>query len=103
MTDSDEQVFLFVVMNPGYSLTPDLRNRLQQAIRNGLSSRHVPKFILEIPEIPTTINGKKVETPVKKMISGSDVSASATVQNPQALEYFRRFRDLESEPRQARL
>jgi acetoacetyl-CoA synthetase len=90
-------------MNPGYSLTPDLRNKIKAAIKGGLSSRHVPKFVLEVPDIPTTINGKKVETPVKQVISGKDVKASATVQNPEALEYFTRFRNLESEPRQARL
>ena len=90
-------------MNEGYSLTPELRERLKQAIKEGLSNRHIPKFILEVPEIPTTINGKKVETPVKQVMSGRDVKASATVQNPDALEYFRRFRDLEREPREARL
>lgn len=91
------------MMNQGYSLTPELRDRLKKAIKEGLSTRHVPKFILEVPDIPTTINGKKVETPVKQLMSGKDVKASATVQNPDALEYFRRFRDLESEPRAARL
>lgn len=101
--DSDEDVFLFLIMNQGYSLTPDLRNQLEDAIKRGLSSRHVPRFILEVPDIPTTINGKKVETPVKQMISGKDVKASATVQNPEALQYFKRFRDLEREPREARL
>ena len=90
-------------MNQGYSLTPDLRNRIKDAIKQGLSSRHVPRFVLEVPEIPTTINGKKVETPVKQVISGRDVKASATVQNPDALQYFKRFRDLEREPREARL
>lgn len=90
-------------MNQGYTLTPELRDRLKKAIKDGLSTRHVPKFILEVPDIPTTINGKKVETPVKQLMSGKDVKASATVQNPDALGYFRRFRDLESEPRAARL
>lgn len=101
--DTDEQVFLFIVMNKGYSLTTELRDKLKQAIKNGLSSRHVPKFILEVPDIPTTINGKKVETPVKQLMSGRDVKASATVQNPDALEFFRRFRDIEREPRETRL
>lgn len=101
--DSDEQVFLFLVMNSGRSLTLDLRNKVKAAIRGALSSRHVPKFVLEVPEIPTTINGKKVETPVKQLISGKDVKASATVLNPEALDYFRRFRELESEPKEARL
>jgi acetoacetyl-CoA synthetase len=101
--DSDEDVFLFLIMNQGYSLTPDLRDRLKDAIKRGLSSRHVPRFIIEVPDIPTTINGKKVETPVKQMISGKDIQASATVQNPEALQYFKRFRELEREPREARL
>jgi acetoacetyl-CoA synthetase len=101
--DSDEDVFLFLIMNAGNSLNPDLRNRLKDAIKRGLSSRHVPRFILEVPDIPTTINGKKVETPVKQVISGKDVKASATVQNPETLQYFKRYRDLEREPREARL
>lgn len=90
-------------MANGYTLTPELRNTLKQAIKDGLSSRHVPKFILDVPDIPTTINGKKVETPVKQIMSGKDVKASATVQNPEALEYFKRYRELEREPRESRL
>jgi acetoacetyl-CoA synthetase len=90
-------------MNPGHTLRPELRSKLQAAIKAALSSRHVPQFILEVPDIPTTINGKKVETPVKQIMSGKDVKASATVQNPEALQYFKRFRDLEREPRAARL
>ncbi len=90
-------------MNTGHSLTTDLRNKIKAAIRGGLSARHVPKFVLEVPEIPTTINGKKVETPVKQVISGKDVKASATVQNPDSLKYFKRFRDLEREPRETKL
>ena len=101
--DSDEQVFLFAIMKPGHSLTPQLRNKLKQAIKQGLSSRHVPRFVLEVPDIPTTINGKKVEIAVKQIMSGKDVQASATVANPQALQYFKRFRSMESEPREARL
>ena len=44
--DNDEQVFLFLIMNSGYSLTTELRNTLKLAIKGGLSSRHVPKFII---------------------------------------------------------
>ena len=101
--DSDEQVFLFVIMKSGVTLTAQLRNDLEQAIKQGLSSRHVPKFVLEVPDIPVTINGKKVEIAVKQIMGGKDVQASATVANPEALQYFRRFREVESEPREARL
>lgn len=90
-------------MNQGYALTPRLKDRIRQAIRQGLSSRHVPRYVLQIPDIPVTINGKKVEIAVKQVISGHDVKPSATVQNPEALTYFKRFRDMESEPKDVRL
>lgn len=95
-TDTDEQVFLFLVMKPGIPLTQAFRNKVETAIRNELSPRHVPKFVLAVPDIPTTINGKRVEIAVKQMISGKDVKLSATVQNPEAIEFFRQFRDLEN-------
>ncbi|KAJ5620179.1 acetoacetate-CoA ligase [Penicillium lagena] len=95
-TDVDEQVFLFLVMKPGVLLTQGLRNKIETAIRNGLSPRHVPKFVLAVQDIPMTINGKRVEIAIKQMISGKDVKLSATVQNPEAIECFRQFRDLES-------
>ena len=100
--DSDEEVFLFVVMNnPSQNhLTPNLRAELKKAIRQALSPRHVPKYVLEVPEIPVTINGKKVETAVKQVLSGKDVKASNTVLNPESIAYFKRFRDLEREPRE---
>jgi acetoacetyl-CoA synthetase len=84
-------------------LTPELSSQIKTAIRQALSPRHVPKFVLQVPDIPVTINGKKVETAVKQMLSGKDVKASNTVQNPETIGYFRRFRDLESEPRAAKL
>lgn len=59
--------------------------------------------MLQVPDIPVTINGKKVEIAVKQVLSGKDVQASATVANPEAIMWFRRFRGLESEPKGARL
>lgn len=75
-------------MKPGHTLTPQLRNELKQAIKQGLSARQVPAFVLDVPDIPVTINGKKVEIAVKQIMSGKDVKASATVANPEALQYF---------------
>ncbi|CAK4028733.1 Acetoacetyl- synthetase [Lecanosticta acicola] len=101
--DKDEDVFLFVVMIAGNIFTKELWDAIKQAIKTGLSPRHVPRFVIEVPEIPTTINGKKVESAVKQTISGIDVKPSNTVLNPDAITFFRRFRDLEREPRAAKL
>ncbi|KAJ9610525.1 hypothetical protein H2200_005302 [Cladophialophora chaetospira] len=99
--DKDEVVFLFVVMAPGHSdkFSPELVVTLKNAIREGLSPRHVPKFVFQVRDIPYTVNGKKVEIAVKKVISGADVKVSSTVRNPQSLDEYKRFRDVEREER----
>lgn len=101
--DKDEEVFLFVQMAPGHSLTPAFRAEIKAGIRAALSPRHVPKFVLEVPDIPVTINGKKVETAVKQVLGGKDVMPSNTVVNPGMIAYFERFRDIENEPRDMKL
>ncbi|QIW97804.1 hypothetical protein AMS68_003322 [Peltaster fructicola] len=101
--DRDEEVFLFLVMKPGYALSAKLRQELRLAIRNALSPRHVPKYIIQVPAIPVTINGKKIEIAIKQTLSGKNVKPSATVANPTSIEHFKRYRDIDSEPRGANL
>ncbi|KAM5436235.1 putative acetoacetate--CoA ligase [Microsporum canis] len=99
--DKDEEVFLFIKMRNQTvnTLTPELEQRLRLAIRTGLSPRHVPRFVVQVPEIPVTINGKKVEIAVKKIISGNKVQVSATVANPKSLEFYEQFYRLEAQPK----
>ncbi|KAL1960832.1 hypothetical protein VTO42DRAFT_5815 [Malbranchea cinnamomea] len=97
--DKDEVVFLFVKMRGNNPFTSDLEQRLRSAIRSGLSPRHVPKFIIQVPEIPVTINGKKVEIAVKRIISGEKVKVSSTVANPKCLEFYEQFATLEAQPK----
>lgn len=102
--DSDESVLLFVVMRPGREFTGSLAQKLKNAIRQGLSARHVPRFVVAVKEIPMTSNGKKVETLVKEVISTGQMprTISSTVVNPGCLEDFRQFYHLEP-PTRARL
>lgn len=101
--DKDETVFLFIKMLPDRSFTSELEDRVRATIREGLSQRHVPRFILQVKDIPVTINGKKVEIAVKQLISGKEISISSTVANPETLRSYRQYRDLESSPRGSRL
>ncbi|KAK4127418.1 acetoacetate-CoA ligase [Parathielavia appendiculata] len=100
--DSDESVMLFLLMKPGTRFDRRLVNEVKQAISADLSKRHVPKYIFETPEIPTTVNLKKVELPVKQIVSGQTVKASGTLANPQSLEYYYQFVRVEElvEPRE---
>ncbi|KAG0003727.1 hypothetical protein BGZ65_001406 [Modicella reniformis] len=87
---ADERVVLFlkVAGDAQQPLDQDLVNRIKTHIRNQLSPRHVPAFILRTADIPYTINGKKVEIAVKKIISGKTVVPSGTLVNPESLELY---------------
>ncbi|TFK26513.1 acetoacetyl-CoA synthetase [Coprinopsis marcescibilis] len=93
--DQDERVILFLKLRPGKQLTPHLISEIRAAIRTGLSARHVPAYIFEVPEIPYTVNGKKIEIAVKQIISGSNLQPSGTVANPESLKLYYKYRDIE--------
>lgn len=67
--DSDESVMLFLLMKPGHLFTKELMNAIKEAIRRDLSKRHVPKYILETPEIPVSSYPLCVSKRVKGKVS----------------------------------
>ncbi|KAI0019596.1 acetoacetyl-coenzyme A synthetase [Xylariomycetidae sp. FL0641] len=93
--DEDERVMLFLLMRPGHRFDAALVTRVKEAIARDLTKRHVPKFVFETPEIPTTVNLKKVELPVKQIVSGQIVKPSGTLLNPQSLDYYYQFAKVE--------
>jgi acetoacetyl-CoA synthetase len=89
--DVDETVVLFLKMANGHSFDKTLVDSIMAVIRKELSARHVPSIIEECPEIPVTTNGKKVETAVRKLISGSKLKISASVANADCLDWYRQW------------
>ena len=85
---SEERVVLFLRMVKG-EVTPELIKSLASTIRTRLSARHVPALILPISDIPYTINGKKVEVAVKKILVGEEVRNKNALANPECLELYR--------------
>jgi acetoacetyl-CoA synthetase len=90
--EGDERVVLFVKMKPGIGLSEDLQKKIRTNIRQQCSPRHVPAVILTTPDVPYTINGKKVEVAVKKLIHGQEVKNQDALRNPECLEFFRTVR-----------
>ncbi|KAI9671415.1 MAG: hypothetical protein M1831_004324 [Alyxoria varia] len=89
-SDQDETVCLFVKMDPGQEFTEEVAKNVKAAVRADLSPRHVPAVVDSCPDIPMTINGKKVEKAVKQILSGdTDITTTASVANPDSLEFFR--------------
>jgi acetoacetyl-CoA synthetase len=82
---------LFVVLIEGARLDEELRARIRQTLRDTYSPRHVPDEIVEAPDIPYTISGKKLEAPVKKILLGHPIDRTANLsalRNPEALDFF---------------
>ncbi len=85
------RVLLFVVLRAGVELDAALRARITQRLREALSPRHCPDEIYAIAEVPRTINGKKLEVPVKRILNGTPAEAAVSpdaMSNPQALRFF---------------
>jgi acetoacetyl-CoA synthetase len=82
---------LFVVLREGLELNAELIQQIKREIRSALSPRHVPDSIHRIAEVPYTLSGKKLEVPIKKILSGTPISQAAnpdSLRNPAALAYF---------------
>jgi acetoacetyl-CoA synthetase len=84
----DVRVVLFVRMAEGEQLTEDLQDRIRKTIRSNASPRHVPKKIIPVEDIPYTINMKKVELAVKKIVHGREVKNQDALKNPEALKLY---------------
>lgn len=85
----DERVVLFVKLNAGFELDENLIQKIKTNIRKGCSPRHVPAIIKQVSDVPYTLNGKKVEVAVKKIIHGEDVLNKDALKNPESLEQFK--------------
>ena len=84
-------------MAPEHHLTEELQNQIRKMIRDNASPRHVPRKIISIPAVPYTLNMKKVELAVKKIIEGQPVLNRDALSNPEALEHYRDLPELQED------
>ena len=85
---------LFVVLKEGLTLNDDLKSKINRKIRSALSPRHVPDDIFAIPAVPRTLNAKKLEVPVKKILMGEPAEKVVnldSMSNPDSIEFFVEF------------
>ena len=94
---NDIRVILFVKLAPGFELTEELQAKIRQTIRTNASPRHVPAKILVTPAVPYTLNMKKVELAVKKIIEGQPVLNRDALGNPEALDYYANIPELQQD------
>jgi len=85
---------LFVVLRANCALDEALVERLQRRIRAGLSPHHVPTEIVQAPDVPRTLSGKKMEVPIKKLMLGQPpekVASADAMANAACLPWYREF------------
>ncbi len=85
---------LFVVPAPGHALDDALEQKIVTTLRTRLTPRHVPDEILEAPAVPHTLSGKRLEVPIKKLLTGKPLEKAAniaSVDDPDALRWYARF------------
>jgi acetoacetyl-CoA synthetase len=84
------ELLLFVALAKGAELDDALKASIGQALREGLSPRHVPDRIFAIPSVPRTLNGKKLEVPVRRILSGAAAMRRQRRSDgePESLDWF---------------
>jgi acetoacetyl-CoA synthetase len=90
---TEGELLCFVVLSPGASLE-DVEPKLRAELREQLSPRHVPNRFVQVDEVPRTLNGKKCEVPVKRILAGREVDRAVSrdaLANPDSLRPFIEF------------
>jgi len=88
---TEGRLVLYLVLTPGTDLDDALRTKIRSLLRSQLSPRHVPDEMLQVPGVPRTLSGKKLEVPVRKILTGTPVDAAAdrdSLANPEVLAYY---------------
>ncbi|XCM78770.1 acetoacetate--CoA ligase [Kitasatospora sp. HUAS MG31] len=85
---------LFVVLAPGAALDEDLIGRIRTSLRTELSPRHVPDEVIAVTGLPHTLTGKRIEVPVKRLLSGTPLEQAVNPGSVDNLAHLRFFADL---------
>ncbi|WP_164670832.1 acetoacetate--CoA ligase [Virgibacillus doumboii] len=92
--NGDSYTPLFVTMQDGEELTEEIQKTIKKEIKEKCSPRHIPTGIYQVPGLPTTLNGKKLEIPVKKILMGKSIEKvvnKGSLSNQESLDYFIEF------------
>jgi acetoacetyl-CoA synthetase len=82
---------LFVKLAPGLKLDAALEDKIRKLLRHDYTPRHVPDKIYQVPSIPTTRTGKKMEVPVRRLLLGTapeQAGNRSAMSDPDAFDFF---------------
>jgi len=87
----DQRIILFVKLAYGYELNEDLVKKIKNNLRKNTSPRHVPSKIIAAPDIPYTMNMKKVESAITNIVNGRPVLNRDALKNPESLDFYEKL------------
>lgn len=90
--EGDEQIVLFVRMQPGKQLTAELAAAIRLRLRQQCSPRHAPAHIVATNDFPRTRSGKVSEIAIRDLLSGAEPTNVHALANPESLEFFRAWK-----------
>jgi acetoacetyl-CoA synthetase len=88
---NEGRLVLYLVLAPDLTLDEELTRKIRALLLSALSPRHVPDEIHQVPGVPRTLSGKKLEVPVRKILTGTPVSEAAdrdSLANPEVLAFY---------------
>ena len=93
--DGDERIILFLKLKENQILNDEIKKEIKEIIKIKCSPRHIPEFILQIKDVPYTINGKKIEIAVKQVINNQEIINIESISNPDCMqEYQIKIKDI---------
>lgn len=88
--DQDDKMILFVQIAEAY-FNDDFMLSVKQALKQKRSPRHVPDMVYRVDGIPYTVNGKKMEVLVKKLMMGDDNINYSSLKDPNLISDYKRI------------
>jgi acetoacetyl-CoA synthetase len=89
--EEPDELLLFVALRDGHTLDDALLARMRTVLRDNLSPRHVPDRIMAVPAVPRTLSNKKLEVPIKRILTGTppdEAASRGSLANPESLDAF---------------
>jgi len=90
----DERIILFVKLKENIVLSKNIIDKIKIKIKTDCTPRHVPSKIIQVKDIPYTINGKKIEIAVKNIINGEEEKNISSISNPDSLLLYNDLEEL---------
>ena len=85
---------LFVKPAPHQTFGADMQAAIVTSLRTQCSPRHVPDAIFAVPAIPYTRSAKKMEIPIRRILTGSaaaEVASPEMLADPASLDWYIAF------------